>query len=127
MIFNEYDALSESVYDFIKPNSFTSQLKKLLHNNTDKITVFTQIQITAFFEGANHMGLPHQTRVYLQTEDVNSPADLVDARILIYNSLVPRGTGNGSHHNGSRRNQLPPEWLPPDRFPPKLPGNLRTS
>ena len=47
---------------------------------------------------------------------------IMTARILIYNSLVPRGTGNGSRQNGSRQNQLPP-----DRFPPKLPGNLRTS
>ena len=40
--------------------------------------VFTPLQITAFFEEAAQMGLPHRTRVYLQGEGINHPDDLVE-------------------------------------------------
>ena len=40
--------------------------------------VFTNAQITAFFEGNDQMGLPNRTRLYLQQEGLDHPRDLVD-------------------------------------------------
>ena len=40
--------------------------------------VFTNAQITAFFEGNDQMGLSHRTRLYLQLEGLDHPRDLVD-------------------------------------------------
>ena len=40
--------------------------------------VFTPLQITAFFEEAAQMGLPHRTRQYLQGEGINHPDDLAE-------------------------------------------------
>ncbi len=40
--------------------------------------VFTAAQVTAFFEDGNQMGLSNRTRVYLGTEGIAHPSDLVD-------------------------------------------------
>ena len=40
--------------------------------------VLTAAQLTAFFEGATQMGLSNRTRVYLQSEGISLPDDLID-------------------------------------------------
>ena len=40
--------------------------------------VLTAGQLTLFFEDANQMGLSNRTRVYLQTEGITTPDDLID-------------------------------------------------
>ena len=41
--------------------------------------VFTAAQITEFFEDADHMGLPHETRAQIElVEHIADPGDLID-------------------------------------------------
>ena len=40
--------------------------------------VLTAAQLTAFFETPAQMGLSNRTRVYLQSEGIIEPADLID-------------------------------------------------
>ena len=40
--------------------------------------VLTAVQVTAFFEQGNQMGIPHETVVQLCDEGINNPEDLVD-------------------------------------------------
>ena len=40
--------------------------------------VLTATQVTAFFEAANQMAIPHETRLQLQSEGMSDPNDLVD-------------------------------------------------
>ena len=40
--------------------------------------VFTNAQITAFFEDGDQMGLSNRTRVYLQGEGIIDPGDLLE-------------------------------------------------
>jgi len=40
--------------------------------------VLTAAQVTAFFEGASQMAIPHSTSVQLQFEDVTDRSDLVN-------------------------------------------------
>ena len=40
--------------------------------------VFTALQITAFFEDNAQMGLSNRTRLYLQSEGITHPSDLID-------------------------------------------------
>ena len=40
--------------------------------------VLIAAQVTAFFEGATQMAIPHNTRLQLQSEGITDPSDLVD-------------------------------------------------
>ena len=40
--------------------------------------VLTTAQVTAFFEGATQMAMPHKTRSQLQSKGITDPSDLVD-------------------------------------------------
>jgi hypothetical protein len=40
--------------------------------------VFTNAQITAFFEAADQMAIPNRTRIQLATEGINHPTDLLE-------------------------------------------------
>ena len=40
--------------------------------------VLTAAQITAFFEDANQMGIPHRTVLQLAQEGIDDPGDLID-------------------------------------------------
>ena len=58
--------------------------------------MLTAAQVTAFFEGASHMAIPHNTRVQLQSEGITDPSDLVEfieeAMAMISQNLRrPRG------------------------------------
>ena len=60
--------------------------------------VLTAAQVTAFFEGASQMAMPHNTRVKLKCEGITDPSDLVDfteeAMAMISQNL--RRPGGGS-------------------------------
>ena len=58
--------------------------------------VLTAAQVTAFFEGASQMAMPHDTRVQLHSEGITAPCDLVDfieenMSVIVQNLRRPGG------------------------------------
>ena len=52
----------------------------------DLTMVLTAAQMTAFFEHADQMGIPHVTAVQLQAEGITSVSDLADFKRIHCNS-----------------------------------------
>ena len=59
--------------------------------------VLTTAKVTAFFEGASQMAIPHNERLQLQSECITDPSDLVDfteeAMAMISQNLSMPGEG----------------------------------